>query len=244
MKADPDHQRQLLDVGDIDVSLERIRATRRQLPEQAHLDEVTAALGVARQENRDALAARDDLDAELARAESDVELVEKRIAQDTQRLDHSSSVKDVQGLQHEIDTLKQRLDVLEDVELEVMERRDTAVKHLDEIEARVSQLDADHAAAQDALKGALDALTQDEETLLARRAALVASLPQELVDLYDRQNQRYGRGVSLLRAGVSGASGVKLTESDLADIRKAAPDDVILCPDSNAILVRTSESGI
>jgi hypothetical protein len=27
-------------------------------------------------------------------------------------------------------------------------------------------------------------------------------------------------------------------------IRAAAPDDVIMCPDSNAILVRTSESGL
>jgi uncharacterized protein len=30
----------------------------------------------------------------------------------------------------------------------------------------------------------------------------------------------------------------------MAIIRAAAPDDVLLCPDSNAILVRTAESGI
>jgi hypothetical protein len=27
-------------------------------------------------------------------------------------------------------------------------------------------------------------------------------------------------------------------------VRAAAPDDVLLCPDSNAILVRTNESGL
>jgi hypothetical protein len=43
---------------------------------------------------------------------------------------------------------------------------------------------------------------------------------------------------------VSSASGVKLNESDMAVIRAATPDTVLLCPDSNAILVRTGESGI
>jgi hypothetical protein len=43
---------------------------------------------------------------------------------------------------------------------------------------------------------------------------------------------------------VSSASGLKLNENDMATVRAAAPDDVILCPDSNAILVRTAESGL
>jgi len=37
---------------------------------------------------------------------------------------------------------------------------------------------------------------------------------------------------------------VTLTGSDLEMVRRAAPDEVILCPDSNAILVRTAESGL
>jgi predicted nucleic acid-binding Zn-ribbon protein len=39
-------------------------------------------------------------------------------------------------------------------------------------------------------------------------------------------------------------SNVKLTESDLQVIRASAPDDVVLCPDSGAILVRNEESGL
>jgi hypothetical protein len=40
------------------------------------------------------------------------------------------------------------------------------------------------------------------------------------------------------------ASGVKLNANDLNAIRSAAPDDVLICPDSQAILVRTPESGL
>jgi predicted nucleic acid-binding Zn-ribbon protein len=65
-----------------------------------------------------------------------------------------------------------------------------------------------------------------------------------LVELYERQRERYGIGASHLRAGISSASGVALTESDLQKIRETPEDTVVLCPDSNAILVRTAESGL
>ncbi len=84
----------------------------------------------------------------------------------------------------------------------------------------------------------------DYQATSAKRQELVGSLPEELVALYERQRERYGFGASLLQRGISSASGVALTESDLQQVRQAAPDDVLLCPDSNAILVRTAESGI
>ena len=69
-------------------------------------------------------------------------------------------------------------------------------------------------------------------------------MPAELLALYEKQRERYGVGASHLRGGVSSASGVALNATDLGAVRAAAPDDVLLCPDSSAILVRTAESGI
>ena len=66
----------------------------------------------------------------------------------------------------------------------------------------------------------------------------------ELVALYEKQRARYGVGASLLRRGVSEASGVQLFPDELETVRKAAPDDVLICPSSSAILVRTAESGL
>jgi predicted nucleic acid-binding Zn-ribbon protein len=39
-------------------------------------------------------------------------------------------------------------------------------------------------------------------------------------------------------------SNMRLNESDLSVISRAAPDDVVLCPDSGAILIRNEESGL
>ncbi|TPX03483.1 hypothetical protein FJ656_16930 [Schumannella luteola] len=69
-------------------------------------------------------------------------------------------------------------------------------------------------------------------------------MPTDLLELYEKQRARYGVGASHLRAGVSSASGVALNATDLNVVRAAAPDDVLLCPDSSAVLVRTAESGL
>lgn len=60
-------------------------------------------------------------------------------------------------------------------------------------------------------------------------------MPDELLALYEKQRARYGVGASHLRAGVSTASGVMLNATDLGVVRAAAPDDVLLCPESSAI---------
>lgn len=244
MKADPADQAKLLGLADIDMSLARNHSSRTKLPESQLVENLEAQLVQSRSATRDALSAVDELQAEVTRAESDVQLVEQRLSRDTERLEQSSSVKDVQGLQHEIDTLRERLSVLEEVELEVMERLELAQKTLAEAEAETQRLEAELSVGITQRDTALADLDAETTALEASRASLVAELPADLVELYERQRQRYGVGASLLRAGISSASGVKLTESDLAEVRKAAEDDVVLCPDSNAILVRTAESGL
>lgn len=238
MKAAPEHQARLLDLGRIDTDLVRLAKTLQSLPAKQVAGDAETELQDAREQLRLAKEEVDGFQADLKRAESDVELVDKRIAQDRERLGATTSAKDAQGLEHELDTLAARKSLLEDVELDVMEKLEQATSAFDEAKARVDDVQAklDGALAEIATQSAeMDAT---RTSLLAERDTLIAGLPEDLVQLYDRQRERYGVGVSELRAGMSTASGVQLTESDLQTIRQAADDDVVLCPDSNAILVR------
>ena len=76
------------------------------------------------------------------------------------------------------------------------------------------------------------------------RDGVAAAIPADLVALYEKQRARYGIGAARLIGGVSMASNVKLNGSDLAELRRAADDDVVLCPDSSAILIRDENSGL
>jgi predicted nucleic acid-binding Zn-ribbon protein len=70
----------------------------------------------------------------------------------------------------------------------------------------------------------------------------VSGLPSDLVALYEKQRDRYGMGAARLVGGVSLGSNMKLSPSDLSDVMAAADDDVVLCPDSGAILIRDENS--
>ena len=105
---------------------------------------------------------------------------------------------------------------------------------LAEIDARISALQADR---EDALAG----LAEQEARAAEQRAALVVELPEDLVALYDRQRTRYGIGAAPLRGTVSGGSNMALTGADLARVRAAPPDAVVLDSESGCILVRLPE---
>jgi predicted nucleic acid-binding Zn-ribbon protein len=244
LKAAPEDQALLLEVQEFDTRLQQLDHRLRTLPETARLAELAGASDALRRDVAEQRGALEDAQAELGRVESDVAVVEARIARDRGRLEATSSVKDVQALEQELAALARRRDELEEIELVVMEK-------VEELEVALSsirlQLDAHEAevaettAARDAAAASVD---EERRRVTADRETVAARVPAELLALYEKQRARYGVGASHLRAGVSSASGVALNATDLGAVRAAAPDDVLLCPDSSAILVRTAESGL
>ena len=242
LKASPDDQSHLLELQAIDTRLQQLDHKAKTLPESALLAGLSSEADALRVELLSATGVIEDAQLELSRVESDVAVVEARVARDTERLQVSSSVKDVAGLESELAGLRKRQLDLEEIELTVMERLEgleaaasvLTAKH-DELQVTIAKVTADRDAA-------LATLTSERNHSAANRSTIAGKLPEELLALYERQ--RYGTGASLLRGGMSSASGVKLNENDMAAIRAAAPDDVVLCPDSSAILVRTAESGL
>jgi hypothetical protein len=244
LTASPAAQRVLLDVQAIDTTLQQLAHRERSLPERAAVDALKAQADVMREFVSGRRGEREDAGLELGRVESDVQVVEARIARDSGRLQASSSVKDIQGLEHELESLRGRLSNLEEIELSVMEKVETLEGELGAAADSLTQHLLQLAVVERARDTALVALGEERAEALAQRATLVATVPDDVLALYEKQRERYGLGASHLRARVSSASGVELTGSDLAAVRHAAPDAVLLCPDSNAILVRTDESGL
>ena len=244
LKASPDDQALLLDLQALDTKLAQLNHRAKSLPELATLVELSAHATALRLTASEQQGAVDNVALELSRLESDVKVVEARIARDSERLQASSSVKDVAALDQELLALRKRLGDLEEIELTVMERLEevqSVLAHttteLDDARAKVAEVEASRDAA-------LDVIAAERTTAAAGRRTIEGKVPADLLALYEKQRARYGTGASLLRGGVSLASGVKLLENEMQSIRASAPDDVIMCPSSEAILVRTDESGL
>ncbi|MFP7760595.1 zinc ribbon domain-containing protein [Marisediminicola sp. LYQ85] len=244
LTASPDDQAQLLTVQAIDTKLQQLGHRAKNLPEIAELARLAADAETLRQQRGSEAGNLEDARTELARIESDVTVVAARITRDRERLATSSSVKDVAGLEHEIEGLERRRGELEDIELQVMERVEQLEKSLELTTAEHADVLSRVTTVTSERDAALAALESEQQHAQANRSTLVQRLPADLMALYERQRSRYGFGASHLQGGVSGASGVRLLENELAEVRAAAPDAVLICPDSQAILVRTGESGL
>jgi predicted nucleic acid-binding Zn-ribbon protein len=244
LKASPAEQASLLELQELDTRLRQLDHRAKTLPQIAELTALAGDTDSLRREMATVNGTLEDAKIELGRIESDVAVVEARIARDTERLQASSSVKDVAGLESELAGLTRRRGELEEIELTLMERVDAIEGTLreltaknSELQGRVSEIEADRALAAE--------MVASERTQVASsRASIASRVPADLTELYQRQRDRYGLGASLLQGGTSSASGIKLNEHDMAIIRAAAPDDVLLCPESSAILVRTAISGL
>jgi predicted nucleic acid-binding Zn-ribbon protein len=244
LKASPEDQAHLLELQAIDTKLQQLEHRAKTLPELAALAALSSEANELHGELSSATGALEDAKAELGRVESDVALVEARVARDTERVQSSSSVKDVAGLESELAGLRKRQFDLEEIQLGVMERLEQLESAVEQVRAKDVEIRQRVTALETERDAALAAIVSERTHAAANRSTIASKLPGDLLALYERQRERYGFGASLLRGGVSGASGVRLNGSDMAAIRAAAPDDVVLCPDSNAILVRTAESGL
>lgn len=234
----------LLELAACDLTLQRSRATLRELATTLQISALEERVDATKTARHDAFVEVEGIKAELVRAESDVDVVEKRIASDTQRLSQTSSAKDAQGLEHELESLRKRRADLEDIELAIMERLDAAEANLRDCEADVLNAENQLLSARDEESRQAESLSLEIRQQQSVRDGIVSQVPDDLYALYERQRERYGAGASHLRGGLSSASGVALTEADMQTIRNTPDDVVILCPDSNAILVRTQESGL
>ncbi|MEN0102967.1 MAG: hypothetical protein AAGC90_08565 [Curtobacterium sp.] len=244
MKAAPEDQAILLDVQRLDNDITRIAHRISSLQKGAKLTELGTTAAGLRSELVDATGKVEDAERDLARLESDTATAQARIERDTTMLQNVSSAKDAAGLQSELDSLQRRIGDLETSELEIMETLDVLRARVGDVEAKLADVEAQRTALVAERDTEIERLEGDRVSATQSRADVAAKVPDDLLALYERQRARYGFGASLLQGGVSTASGVTLTGADLQAVRAAAPDDVVLCPDSEAILVRTAESGL
>ncbi|GAA0363221.1 C4-type zinc ribbon domain-containing protein [Microbispora corallina] len=246
MKAAPEAQKRLLDVAELDAAADRLRHRRRSLPELAEVEERSKRLAQLATQIIAAETEAGDLGRDQAKAESDVDAVRTRVDRDQKRLDSGqvTSPKDLASLQSEIVSLRRRQSDLEEVVLEIMERREAA-------DARVSTLKADRDTVTAALRESEDRrdasfaeIDKEGAEVQGRRSTLVADVPADLLALYEKLREQSGVGAAMLHGGRCLGCRTSLSIADLNRIRAAAPDEVVRCEECRRILVRTPESGL
>lgn len=247
LKADPTAQLRLLDLQAVDSTLDQLSHRLEHLPEAATLNDLVSRQSDLAAERTRLRTEVDDLAREQRKADADVEQVKTRRSRNQERVDAGqiADPKQLQAMQHEIETLDKRISELEDAELDVLERLETAQQELADVESQLEALGSEVEAATAARDTAAADITRQQDDSRAERAAVVPDIPETLLALYDRlRSQQNGVGAGAIQHKRCSACHLDIGAADLARMAAAPADEVLRCEECNRILVRTPESGL
>ena len=232
---------------DLDSRIDRLAHNRRTLPEHEQI----ADLGKKREEAAGQIVVAqtevDDLGREQRKADADVEQVKSRRQRNQQRLDQGQvgSPKELEGLQHELQTLERRISDLEDAELDVMERLENAQTELDRLQSSIEEYDRSLGELEQRRDSAVAQIDEEVASAEAERSQIVDGIPDDLLKLYERLRASHGGvgAAALVQRRCQGCR-LELNAADLRAIAAAPEDEVLRCEECQRILVRTGESGL
>ncbi len=239
LKLDPFVQRKLLDLADADRVIGAAEHRRRTLPELAVISTGADQAMIAKRAVVVAETEVSDLKRATNKLDGEVDQVRARAKRDADRLiSGSASAKELENLQHEIESLKRRQGVLEDEELELMEQRENAEvvlaaarTELAEIETRVAAA----AAERDRQFADLDSQIADQQ---ADRSLVTDVLPADVLALYTRIHESGKVAAGRLAGSECRSCRIEIDRTALAEIRAAPIDAIVRCPECGAILIR------
>lgn len=238
MKANLQDQKRLLELVELDLSLVRNSSDRSKLLAATDIQVASEKALAFSDQLIDARNKVGDLELELKRSENDLELVEKRIAKDNDRLATTSSSKDALGIEHELTTLAKRKSDLEDAELGTLEALELVRAELKAAESTKASAEQELESLRSALATNTAQLDSQRAELSSKRTALVGLLDPELAVAYQRKADR-GVAVGKLIGRECGACRLSITATNLEEIVALPADEIAECPNCQAYLVRS-----
>jgi uncharacterized protein len=240
LDAPLEDQRALLELQRHDSAVDRLRARRGSLPEDARLAELASGLAAVDQlaaERRGSLAT---LQRDQTRLEDEIDMLTRKARSEEDRAISGkvTSPKELTAIQEEVASLKRRQVALEDDLLERMEQREALEAELVELDGRRETITAEQGEVTRARDAVLVEIDRDLATEKAAADAVAPRVGGELRALYEQIRRRQGGvGVAALVGDTCQGCRVSISPVELAAIRKLPPEEVKRCENCRRILV-------
>ncbi len=237
MNLSESDREQLIELAKLEMELGKVKGQFTKLSSSDPAEDVNSEFLAISEKLSSSRAEYEDSELEAKRITEDLELVEKRIERDRMLIENSSNASELSGLQHEMATLESRKSNLETELLEKMEQQESITAVIDQLtekkqslREKLAEVETSHSAE---LSEAKAQLAQLEET----RSELLGSLPEAVSEEYQRKAKR-GVPVGMLQSGACSACHLNLNATELAAIRAKPADELVNCPECQAILIR------
>lgn len=232
---------ELLALQDLDLRADQLRHRLGALEQKARVASIRNELAAFDAESERIRNERDELARTQKRYEDEVAIVEAKAKEIDGSLYGGSvtSPRELQALQAELESVKNRQGQIEDNVLNVMEQIDPLDKDLlARAEARV-EIEKQEAVAVAALEDAEREIKLELDAVDADRAPLLATVPDNLLNQYGTLRERLGGiGVARLNHGTCGGCHLMLSAVELDRIKHEPPDALVHCGECGRLLVR------
>lgn len=234
----------LLEVQRLDTHDDQLVHRRASLPERAAVAAVRDDVARARTELDQVAARARELERSQRRYEDEITIVEDKAAAADRQL-YSGSVtapSELQALQDQVTALRRRVSGLEDELLVVLEELEPVAADVERLQAVSESAEGRLAAIAGELATAEAAVDEELAQLRAERAALVASVPDDLLARYERIRARAGGvGIAVLdeHRRCTGCH-LALPNREVDELRRSPADAVLTHDECGRILVLIS----
>ena len=240
MQASTEQQSLILELQLLDNEIMQANTKLKSLPEIEQLLHIEKRVTAANDELSVVKSESDQIALELRRGEVDVETVTDRIKKDEARLSSGNATpKELEQLQHEVESLKKRQEALEEIELEIMIRNDAVI-------ARKNTLTTDLTSLQtlkDEISGRLQSATDEINKVIAEkntaRSLVAGKIEKPLLDLYEKVRATGGGiGAAALVGDKCNGCNLAINAVEMERIKSLAKDELLRCEECRRILVR------
>lgn len=237
MKASNSDLETLLELQSTTLAQRALLQQAQELSKGGRLESLRSELAVLSEQLSELRLKNEELKRELKRMEGDLQVVEARIARDTERVNQSSNAKDIAGIQHELETLARRKSDLEDSELEIMEQLESSDRIMHEVEQARERKETEIEQAKQEISLELEQMKSENRGLSEKATNLKAAASQELVELFESKLAK-GLAVGRLTGSTCSACNMSLNSQAMAEVSKVPAGELATCPECSAMLVR------
>ena len=213
----------LLELQELDSAIDRLESRKRQLEEGKEMADARAAMEDAEGRLGELRLGVDAVMREQQRLEREIDSMTRKAEADEKRLYDGSivNIKEMEALQHEITSLKDRRSRSEDDLLEQMVRKDDLESRAGEASTVVQQTRARLEAVGGEAVAELERIEEELAEKRVTREKLVPEFDDELLELYEElRGQKRGVAVAALVDGVCQACHEKLSAMELDRLKR------------------------
>lgn len=228
---------ELLELQAADIKLDQIEHHWNTIPAREQLVAANAELAAIDTQLEAANSEHHKVAAEEKRLDDEARSIEAKAADMEKRMAVSTSPKELQAMQSDVEQLKHLQMVREDEELVVMEQREGLDNQINAINARREAVAAAAAEASTNLSSQESEIFSERQVAAAAREEIASRIDPDLLVEYDKRRAS-NRGIGAAKLIGVACDGCKLTipTGEAERIRKT-PNEISFCDNCGCILV-------